>query len=493
MELDLNEQMQIRLNKVNDMQANGINPFKNGIRPDSHSETIESDFDQFSKEELQEQANITSIAGRVMTKRGQGKAGFATIQDGYGQIQIYIAKDNVDEQQFELWKKLDIGDIIYVKGEVMKTKVGALAIRGFELTMLTKSLRPLPEKFHGLTDKEERYRRRYVDLIMNKESKDIFTKRSLIISKLREFLAGKGYLEVETPILQTMAGGAAAKPFVTHHNTLDIEMYLRIAPELHLKRLIVGGYDKVFEIGRLFRNEGMSIKHNPEFTSMELYEAYGDMSTMMAITEEIIQELCLAVNDSLQIEYEGVAVDLANFKKVHMVDLINEVTGVNFFEITDFDQACQIAKEHHVQFDDHHFAVGHIINEFFEQKCEETLIQPTFVYGHPIEVSPLSRVDDSNPRFTERFELFIIKREYANAFSELNDPIDQLQRFKAQEKEGELGNDEATGVDVDFVEALEYGLPPTGGLGIGIDRLVMLLTGAESIRDVILFPTMKIK
>ncbi len=488
-----NELIKLRKEKLKYYEEIGVNPFANGYTPESDSKSITSKYDEFTKEELNENISITSIAGRLMANRVQGKAGFATLRDNHGDIQIYVAKSNLTEQEVLVWDKMDIGDIVYVEGEVMKSGKGALAIRVKKMALLTKSLRPLPEKFHGLTDIEERYRRRYVDLIMNKTSKDVLTKRSVIISKLRSLLVEKGYLEVETPILQTVVGGASARPFETHHNTLDIPMTLRIATELHLKRLIVGGYDKVFEIGRLFRNEGMSIKHNPEFTTIELYEAYADMQKMMDITEEIIKSLCLEVNDTLNITYQETELDLNNFNKIHMVDLVKEHTGVNFFEITDLEEAKKVAKEHNVDLEDHHFSVGHIINEFFEQICEEKLIQPTFVFGHPVEISPLARLNEEDSRFTDRFELFIDTREYANAFSELNDPIDQLQRFEDQVKEASLGNDEAGEVDIDFVQALEYGMAPTGGLGIGIDRLVMLLTDSTSIRDVILFPTMKLK
>ncbi len=487
------EQEQIRLDKANELREAGINPYNNGYAPEVKASDIRRDYEQFTKEELDEKLVVTSVAGRIMTNRNQGKAGFATLKDSTGDMQLYFNKGNLTEEEFMVWKKLDLGDIVFAEGEVMKTGKGALSLRVKKFVLLTKAIRPLPEKFHGLTDVEERYRRRYVDLIMNDESREVFTKRSVIMNELRTILAERGYMEVETPILQTIAGGAAAKPFITHHNTLDIEMFMRIAPELYLKRLIVGGYDKVFEIGRLFRNEGMSIKHNPEFTTIELYEAYGNMETMMEITEAIIQRLCLAVNDSLQITYGETDIDLSNFRKVRMSDLVNEVCGVNFDEITSYEEAVAAAKEHNIDLDDHHFGIGHILNEFFEQKCEETLIQPTMVYNHPVEVSPLSRIDHDDPRYTERFELFIDTREYANAFSELNDPIDQLERFENQVKEADLGNDEATRIDYDFVEALETGLPPTGGLGIGIDRLVMLLTNSESIRDVILFPTMKNK
>lgn len=486
-----NEQIQNRIDKIEEFKEHGIQAYPNGIKPTAKTKEIIVNYDSFEKEELAEQNNIVDLAGRIVAKRGQGKAGFITIKDEMSTIQFYIAKDNISEEEFFLFKNLDIGDIIYGKGEVFKTKVGALAIRIRELKLVTKSLRPLPEKFHGLTDVELRYRQRYVDLIVNDDSKKVFVNRSKIIAKIREYLNSQGYLEVETPILQNQAGGATARPFITKHNTLDIDMYLRIATELHLKRLIVGGIDKVYEIGRLFRNEGMSIKHNPEFTTIELYEAYGDMQRMMEITEDLISELSKEVNGTTKITYMDQEIKLENFKRIHMVELIQEVTGVNFFKEMTKEEAKKIAKEHNVEIEDHHSEVGHIINEFFEQKCEETIVEPTFVYGHPKEVSPLSRLNDEDPRFTDRFELFIIGREYANAFSELNDPFDQKERFEAQVKEKELGNDEATGIDDDFIEALCYGMPPTGGLGIGIDRLVMLLTGAESIRDVILFPTMK--
>lgn len=486
-----NEQMQIRLNKANELKDKGINPFNNGYKPELKSNQLKEQFDHLTKQELLDNIVLTSVAGRVMTNRNQGKAGFATVKDSMGDLQLYFNKANLTEEEFDVWKQMDLGDIIYTEGEVMKTDKGALSVRVKKLVLLTKSIRPLPEKYHGLVDVEERYRRRYVDLIMNSESKDVFTKRSIMINELRSLLNEKGYLEVETPILQTIAGGAAAKPFITHHNTLDIEMFLRIAPELYLKRLIVGGYDKVYEIGRLFRNEGMSIKHNPEFTTIELYEAYGDMESMMEICQEIIQRLCMAVNNTLQITYGDTQLDLSKFTKIRMADLVNEVCGVNFDNVYSYDEAVKLAAEHNIELGEHHFGIGHILNEFFEQKCEATLIQPTMVYNHPVEVSPLSRIDNDDPRYTERFELFIDTREYANAFSELSDPVDQLKRFEDQLKEADLGNDEATKIDYDFVEALEVGLPPTGGLGVGIDRLVMLLTDSQSIRDVILFPTMK--
>ncbi len=486
-----NEQIQNRINKINEYKEHNIEVYPNKIKPENNIKDIINKNIDKTKEELEQINEVVSLAGRVIAKRGQGKAGFLTIKDGIDEIQFYGSKDNLNEDDFFTWKKLDIGDIVYGKGEIFKTKVGALAIRVKEFKLVTKSLRPLPEKFHGLTDIETRYRQRYIDLMVNDEAKDTFIKRSQIIAGIREYLNNLGFIEVETPILQTIAGGAAAKPFITHHNTLDIDMFLRIAPELYLKKLIVGGFDKVYEIGRLFRNEGMSIKHNPEFTSVELYEAYGDMQTMMDITENLIQTLAKNILDTLKLNYDGHEIDLSKFNRIHMVDLINENTGVNFFNINDIQEAKKLAKENGVELDDHHYSIGHIINEFFEQKCEEKIVQPTLVYGHPIEVSPLARLNDNDNRFTDRFELFIGGREYANAFSELNDPFDQKKRFEAQIKEKELGNEEATEIDYDFIEALSYGMPPTGGLGIGIDRLVMLFTSSDSIRDVILFPTMK--
>jgi lysyl-tRNA synthetase class 2 len=490
-EMELNEQMLIRREKLDFYKENNVNPFANGFRPESNSHLIENNFDKYSKEELDEHKHIVSIAGRVMTKRGQGKAGFATLKDFHGNMQIYVANANISDLEFTVWNKLDLGDIVYVEGEVMKTKVGALAVRATKFVLLTKSLRPLPEKFHGLTDKEERYRRRYVDLIVNENTTHTFVARSKIIAGIRKHLNDLDYLEVETPILQTMPGGASAEPFVTHHNTLDMKMYLRIAPELYLKKLVVGGIPRVYEIGKQFRNEGMSIKHNPEFTSIEIYAMFEDMEGMMRLTENIFQEACLKTNDTLHIKYGETELDLTHFKRIHMVDMIKEVCGVDFMVITDFEEAKSVAKANHVGLEDHHTSVGHIINEFFEQKCEEQLIQPTFIYGHPVEISPLSRINEENSRFTDRFELFIDGREYANAFSELNDPIDQLNRFKGQMEERELGNAEAHEIDYDFIQSLEYGMAPTGGLGIGIDRMVMLLTNSTSIRDVIFFPTMK--
>lgn len=490
--LSLNEQMVVRRNKLEFLEGKGIEPFGQRFDRTHTTELIYGLYDGVEKDQLDEEMHVVVTAGRIMTKRAQGKAGFAHIQDQYGQIQIYVRQDRIGEDMYEVFEKADLGDIIGIKGEVFKTKKGELSIRVSEYTHLTKSLRPLPDKFHGLTDIEERYRRRYVDLIVNESSRRKFEIRSKIMFALRDFLNKRGYLEVETPILNTILGGAAARPFITHHNTLDLDMYLRIAPELFLKRLIVGGYDGVYEIGRLFRNEGMSPKHNPEFTTIELYLAYSDMDGMMDITEEIISHLSETVLKTTDIIYEGTEISLARpWRRWHMVDAIKEVAGVDFWQKLSFEEAKQIAKEHHIEVPAHYTGVGHIINAFFEHYVEEKLIQPTFIYGHPVEISPLAKKNKDDDRFTDRFELFIIGREYANAFSELNDPIDQRERFEGQLQERELGNDEATDMDEDFVEALEYGMCPTGGLGIGLDRLIMLLTDSSSIRDVLLFPTMR--
>lgn len=413
------------------------------------------------------------------------------MQDREGQIQIYVRKDEVGEESYAIFKKGDLGDFFGVTGEIMKTDTGEVSIKAKEITLLSKALRPLPEKYHGLTNVEQRYRQRYLDLISNRESFDRFTKRSQIISQIRRYLDGLGYIEVETPVLHNEAGGATARPFITHHNALDMDLYLRIALELHLKRLIVGGMEKVYEIGRVFRNEGIDTTHNPEFTMMEVYTAYHDYLDVMNLTEGIIRDVAKNVLGTTTLSYDEQSIDLgSDFKRIHMVDAIKEQTGVDFWPEMTVEEARSLAKEHNVEINDN-MEVGHIINEFFETFVEETLQQPTFVYGHPVEVSPLAKKNTEDGRFTDRFELFIVGREFANAFTELNDPIDQRERFESQEKEREQGNDEAHGVDEDFLEALEYGMPPTGGLGIGIDRLVMLLTDVQSIRDVLLFPTMR--
>ena len=492
MSQELNEQQIVRRNKMEALREKGIDPFGVEFKPKAHSQNLFEKYDQYTKEELADMDVKTSIAGRVMTKRVMGKAGFAHIQDLEGQIQIYIRKNDVGEETFEYFEELDLGDIIGVEGTMFKTNKGELSVYADKVVHLAKALRPLPDKYHGLTDTEERYRRRYVDLIMSEKSKDTARKRSLFMRKLREFLDNEGMIEVETPVLSPILGGAAARPFVTHHNTLDMDFYLRIATELPLKRLIVGGLEGVYEIGRLFRNEGMSPKHNPEFTTVEAYKAYSDMYDMMDLAERLFEYLAIEVTGSTDIVYQGTEISLRGpYRRVHMVDAVKEVTGIDFWKIDDLDEMLELAKKHNVDVDKHQRSYGHIVNLFFEEFVEETIIQPTFVYGHPIEISPLAKKNKDDNRFTDRFELFINKTEYANAFSELNDPIDQRERFEMQLKEAELGNDEANEMDEDYVEALEYGMPPTGGIGVGLDRLVMLLTDSRSIRDVLLFPHMR--
>lgn len=490
---ELNDQLLVRREKMQTLREGGIDPFGKRFERTHNTEIIKNSYDKFSKEELEEKGIEVTLAGRVMTKRGKGKAGFAHIQDLQGQIQIYVRKDSVGEEQYELFKSVDLGDLVGVTGTVFKTKVGELSVKITDFTLLTKALRPLPDKFHGLKDVEQRYRQRYLDLITNQESKETFIKRSKILHEIRHYLDEKGYLEVETPMLHAIAGGAAARPFETHHNALDMPFYMRIAIELHLKRLIVGGLEKVYEIGRVFRNEGVSTRHNPEFTMIELYEAYADYEDIMELTENLIAHVAEAVLGSTTVQYGDYEVDLKpRWRRLHMVDAVKEYTGVDFWKEMNDAEAKQLAKENEIEITEH-MTFGHIVNEFFEQRVEEKLIQPTFIYGHPVEISPLAKKNDKDQRFTDRFELFIVGREHANAFTELNDPIDQRQRFESQLLEREQGNDEAHEMDEDFVEALEYGMPPTGGLGIGIDRLVMLLTNAPSIRDVLLFPLMRKK
>ena len=487
----LNDQEIARREKLERLKEMGIEPFGHAFNRSSNTKEIVDNYDQYDKEQLAELNKDVVIAGRVMTKRLMGKAGFMHIQDQHGQMQIYVRKDTVGEKWFDYFDMLDLGDIVGVSGTVFRTNHGELSVKAKELVHLTKALRPLPDKFHGLHDVEERYRRRYVDLIMNDEARKIAMLRPRIISAIREYFDSIGCVEVETPVLTPILGGAAARPFVTHHNTLDMDFYLRIATELPLKRLIVGGFDGVYEIGRLFRNEGMSTKHNPEFTTIEAYIAYSDMEGMMNIIEEMMEHVIRKTLDDSMVTYGDKQIQLAGpYRRLHMVDAINEAIGVNFFDM-DQKQALELAKEHDIELLKHQQSYGHVVNLFFEKYAEENCIQPTFVYGHPIEVSPLAKVNANDPRFTERFELFIDGREYANAFSELNDPIDQRERFESQLKEKELGNVEASEMDIDFIEALEYGLPPTGGLGVGIDRLIMLLTNAETIREVILFPHMR--
>ncbi|HQN74547.1 MAG TPA: lysine--tRNA ligase [Bacillota bacterium] len=494
MENKYTEQEIVRREKAENLRELGIDPFGSRFDRTHNTKTFKDEFSLFTKEELHEIENPkeVKIAGRIMTRRVKGKAGFVHIQDQHGLLQLYIKVDAIGEEAYEIFKKGDIGDIIGVSGTAMITNTGELSLKVNKYTHLTKALRPLPEKFHGLTDKEEIYRRRYVDLIMNQDSRETFIKRSRIIKEMRDYLDNLGYFEVETPVLQPILGGANARPFITHHNTLNMPFYLRIATELHLKRCIIGGFDGVYEIGRLFRNEGIDRLHNPEFTTIELYLAYSDLQGMMDLSEDLIAHLANKVCGTTTIQYDGKEINLAKgWRKAHMVDLIKEKTGINFFEIHDFEVAKKLANEHHLVVEKHLYGVGHIVNLFFEHYCEADLIQPTFVYGHPIEISPLTKKEPNDERFTQRFELFINGSEYANAYTELNDPIDQLERFENQIKEKDLGNEEANEMDTDFVEALEYGMPPTGGIGIGIDRLVMLLTDSKSIRDVLLFPQMK--
>ncbi len=489
--VELNDQMLVRREKLETIRESGLDPFGKRFERTANSATLNDTYADKSKEDLHDLAERATIAGRIMTKRGKGKVSFAHIQDREGQVQIYVRKDNVGDEAYDIFKHADLGDFYGIEGEVMRTDMGELSIKADKLTFLSKALRPLPEKYHGLTDTETKYRKRYLDLISNRESFDRFVSRSKIISEVRRYLDSHDYLEVETPVLHNEAGGAAARPFMTHHNAQDIDMALRIALELHLKRLIVGGMEKVYEIGRVFRNEGMDTTHNPEFTMLEVYTAYTDYMDVMNLTEGLIQHVAKAAVGKDVVTYDDQEINLsAAFKRVHMVDAINEKTGVNFFDIADLDAAKAVAEAHHIKVEPH-FRWGHIVNEFFEKYVEETLIQPTFIFGHPVDISPLAKKNPEDGRFTDRFELFIVGREFGNAFTELNDPIDQLERFEKQASDAANGDDEATGIDYDFVESLEYGMPPTGGLGIGIDRLVMLLTGAQSIRDVLLFPTMK--
>ncbi|MED1608040.1 lysine--tRNA ligase [Cytobacillus kochii] len=490
---ELNDQLVVRREKMNSLREQGVDPFGKRFDRTHQSQQLVEEYSQFEKEELEEKEIPVTIAGRIMTKRGKGKAGFAHIQDLSGQIQLYVRKDAVGEEAYEVFTSADLGDIVGVSGVLFKTKVGELSVKAKQFELLTKALRPLPDKFHGLKDVEQRYRQRYLDLIMSEESKHTFITRSRIIQSMRRYLDDQGYLEVETPMMHAIAGGASAKPFITHHNALDMELYMRIAIELHLKRLIVGGMEKVYEIGRVFRNEGVSTRHNPEFTMIELYEAYADYRDIMSLTENLIAHIAEEVLGSTTVQYGEYEINLKpEWKRLHMVDAVKEYTGVDFWKETSVDEARALAKEHGVEITEH-MQYGHIVNEFFEQKVEEKLIQPTFIFGHPVEISPLAKKNENDPRFTDRFELFIVAREHANAFTELNDPIDQKERFEAQLKEREQGNDEAHMMDNDFIEALEYGMPPTGGLGIGVDRLVMLLTNAASIRDVLLFPHMRQK
>lgn len=490
----LTEQEIIRRQKMEELKEMGIEPFGQAYNRTHKSGMIRDQFEGLEKEVLEEKEIVVKVAGRIMTKRRQGKAGFMHIQDLDGRLQIYVRKDILGDDAYEIFKKSDIGDFVGIEGVVMKTNHGELSVKASVYTHLTKALRPLPEKFHGLQDVEERFRRRYVDLIMNENSKNIALTRPKIIRAIQNYLDSEGLVEVETPVLQPILGGATARPFVTHHNTLDMPFYLRIATELPLKKLIVGGLEGVYEIGRLFRNEGMDAKHNPEFTTVEAYVAYSDLEGMMDLVEGLLESVATKVCGTCDITWKDKEISLkAPFKRIHMVDAIKETCGVDFWAEMSFEDACAIAKEHHIEVEKKHNSIGHVINLFFEKYVEETLIQPTYVYGHPVEISPLAKKNAKDSRFADRYELFIDGDEYANAFSELNDPIDQRERFENQLKLRELGDDEANEMDVDYVEALEYGLPPTGGVGLGIDRLVMMLTNSETIREVLLFPHMKNK
>ena len=489
---EFTEQELVRREKAENLRALGLDPFGHRFDVTSNSKKIKETFENYDKEELEDTKNEVIIAGRIMNKRRSGKAGFMDIQDKFGNIQIYISISDVGEEEYELYKSCDLGDIIGINGWVCKTNTGALTVHATKYTHLVKALRPLPEKFHGLTDVEERYRRRYVDLIMNENSKRIAFLRPKIIRCIQNFMDNRGFTEVETPVLTSLLTGASARPFTTHHNTQDLDMYLRIALELPLKRLLVGGMEAVYEIGRTFRNEGMDPKHNPEFTLMEAYLAYSDLDGMMELTENMFQTIARDVIGKMTYNWGGNDINLEGpWRRVSMTDAIKEVIGIDFKEVTSTEEALKLASEHNILVEEHQKSYGHIINLFFEKYVEETLIQPTFLYGHPIEISPLTKKNPEDPRFVDRFELFIGGKEFANAYTELNDPIDQLERFEEQLKEKNLGNDEANDIDMDFVEALEYGLPPAGGIGYGIDRLCMLFTESESIREVILFPTMK--
>ena len=487
-EKDINEVLRVRREKLSKLQAENANPFDiTSYDRENMTEEIRSNYDNF------EGKNV-SVAGRLMSKRVMGKMSFADLADRSGKIQLCVKRDELGDEEYKIYKKYDIGDIVGVKGEVFTTQKGEISIRAKEITLLSKSLRPLPEKYHGLTNTDLRYRQRYVDLIMNPEVRRTFELRSRIISTIRSYLDERGYMEVETPILNTIPGGAAARPFITHHNTLDIDMYMRIAPELYLKRLIVGGFEKVYEMGRLFRNEGMDVKHNPEFTTIEIYEAYTDYVGMMNLTENLIRHVAETVLGTTKITYQGEEVDLGSpWERMTMLESIKKYTGADFAATKTAEEAEALAKSIGIEFEEDapKLSRGEIISLAFEEKVEEQLVQPTFIYEYPVEISPLAKRYADNPDFTERFEVFITRREFGNAFSELNDPIDQKERFIKQVEKREQGDDEANMMDEDYVTALEYGLPPTGGLGIGIERLVMLLTDSSSIRDVLLFPTMK--
>ena len=482
---DVNEQIKVRMDKLNTLQEAGKDPFQiTKYDVTEHTSDIKDNFDEY-------EGKSVSVAGRLMAKRVMGKASFCNVADLKGNIQLYVARDAVGEETYAAFKKFDIGDIVGVKGEAFRTQKGEISIHVSEITLLTKSLQVLPEKYHGLKDTDQRYRQRYVDLIVNPEVKDTFVKRSQIIKEIRNFLDAQGFMEVETPMLVANAGGAAARPFTTHYNALDEDINLRISLELYLKRLIVGGMERVYEIGRVFRNEGVDTRHNPEFTLMELYQAYTDYYGMMDLAENMYRTVCEKVNGTAVIKYGDVEIDLSKpFERITMLDAVKKYSGVDFTQIESDEEAKAVAKEHNIEFEERH-KKGDILNLFFEEYVEEKLVQPTFVMDHPVDISPLTKRKPDAPEYTERFELFITGREMANAYSELNDPIDQRARFEAQEALKAAGDEEANSIDEDFLNALAYGMPPTGGIGFGIDRMVMLLTDSAAIRDVLLFPTMK--
>ncbi len=493
MKKERTEQEQFRFEKLAKLKELNVNPFGGRFVRTDNSASIKDKAANLDREQLEEAAIEVVTAGRIMLIRRMGKASFFTIQDQAGQIQAFIQIKSVGEENYDVFKLADIGDIVGIKGTIMRTKTDEITVKVTEYIHLTKALRPLPEKFHGLTDVEERYRRRYVDLIMNEDSRYIALTRPKIIREMQRFLDGRGFVEVETSMLNSVLGGASARPFITHHNTLNRDFYLRIATELPLKRLLVGGIERVYEIGRLFRNEGMDTRHNPEFTTVEAYQAYADIEDMFELCESLIRHLAVTVIKSTKLPWGDVVIDVGSpFRRVHMVDLVKEETDIDFRKEMSFEDAVKLAKEHKIKIEKHWTGVGHIINAFFEEYCEDKLVQPTFVYGHPKEISPLAKMS-KDPRFADRFELFVNGNEIANAFSELNDPIDQMKRFEAQLEAKKLGDEEASDMDEDFVEALEYGMPSAGGIGIGIDRLVMLLLNQTSIREVILFPTMRDK
>jgi lysyl-tRNA synthetase class 2 len=490
---EFTEQQKIRLAKVEALREKGINPFGSSFVRTSNSKLIKDNYQSLTAEELESKHIDVSVAGRVVLKRGQGKAGFMNLLDLNGTIQVYVRLDNVGENDFFIFNQADLGDILGVTGFLFRTHTNELTIKALKITHLTKAITPLPDKWSGLTDIEETRRRRYLDLIVNENARKVALARPKIIRTIQGYLDSLGFIEVETPVLQATLGGAAARPFTTHHNALDMNFYLRIATELHLKRLIVGGLEAVYEIGRLFRNEGMDAKHNPEFTTVEAYLAYSDLSGMMDLVENIFEAITYAVNNTTEIVFDGTNISLAKpFKRIHMVSAIKDVTGVDFYKDYTLEEASKIAQDHNVKVEKH-FTIGHIIEAFFDNFVEKTIVNPTFIYGHPTSISPLANKNADDPRFSDRYELFINGSEYANAFSELNNPLDQRERFESQLKQKELGNQEANEYDVDFVEALEWGMPPTGGVGIGIDRLVMLMTNTPNIRDVILFPHLKTK